>query len=109
MRKTSIDELPQLINVLLGHMSIVGPRPHPIELDAAFTELLPDFMRRYDVKPGMTGLAQIKGLRGPTQTVEIMNSRLLADLEYVDIWSITKDIQIIFATIPAVLFPTNAY
>ncbi len=109
LRKTSIDELPQLVNILLGDMSIVGPRPHPLELDKQFGLVLPNYMDRYLVRPGLTGWAQILGRRGPTPTTEVMAARLEADLEYVKHNSLIFDILIIFRTIPAVLYQNNAH
>jgi lipopolysaccharide/colanic/teichoic acid biosynthesis glycosyltransferase len=108
IRRTSIDELPQLINVLLGQMSIVGPRPHPVELDASYANLIPSYMDRYNVKPGLTGLAQIRGYRGMTPNVETMSQRVNADLDYVKGSSLVGDITIIMRTIPAVFNCRNA-
>lgn len=107
LRKTSIDELPQLINVLRGDMSLVGPRPHPVELDLQFASLIPNYMDRYAVRPGLTGWAQVLGRRGPTPTSEVMTMRLAADLEYIKRWSFSFDLQIFSRTIPAMLFPGN--
>ena len=109
LRKSSIDELPQLINVLRGDMSLVGPRPHPVELDLQFANVLPNYMARYVVRPGMTGWAQVLGLRGPTQTSKIMAARLVADSEYIRRWSLGFDLLIIARTVPALLFPDRAY
>jgi putative colanic acid biosysnthesis UDP-glucose lipid carrier transferase len=103
IRKTSIDELPQLINVLLGQMSIVGPRPHPVELDAKYESSIPAYMDRYAVKPGLTGLAQIRGHRGLTPNVVTMAKRVNADLEYAKRVTVVRDLAIIAKTIPAVL------
>lgn len=101
IRKTSIDELPQLLNVLRGDMSIVGPRPHAIGSLAGqkrFWEVDPRYLLRHSLKPGLTGLAQIRGLRGATDSEEDLSSRLQADLEYLDGWTAVRDIRIIFAT-----------
>lgn len=108
LRKTSIDELPQLLNILIGDMSIVGPRPHPLELDEQFCSVLPNYMDRYYVRPGLTGWAQVLGRRGPTPTTKVMEARLEADLEYVRRNSILFDIIIMMRTIPIVFIQTNA-
>ncbi len=105
LRKTSIDELPQLINVLRGDMSLVGPRPHPVELDSQFAGIIPNYMDRYAVRPGLTGWAQVLGRRGPTPTPDVMTMRLAADLEYIKRWSLSFDLLIFSRTIPALLFP----
>jgi putative colanic acid biosynthesis UDP-glucose lipid carrier transferase len=99
LRKTSVDELPQLINVLQGRMSIVGPRPHPVAMNETFRKLVPGYMLRHKVRPGLTGLAQINGWRGETQTLELMKTRIEEDLKYLRHWSILLDLKIIFKTI----------
>lgn len=98
LRRTSIDELPQLFNVLRGEMSIVGPRPHAVEMNAAYESLLPLYNTRHRVKPGITGWAQINDHRGPTYTVEDMRKRLEHDLHYIENWSLAFDLSIIAAT-----------
>ncbi|MEO4001529.1 undecaprenyl-phosphate glucose phosphotransferase [Mesorhizobium sp. CAU 1732] len=98
LRRLSIDELPQLFNVLRGEMSIVGPRPHAVEMNAAYCQLLPLYNNRHRVKPGITGWAQVNDYRGPTYTVEDMRKRLDADLYYIENWSILFDVSIIAAT-----------
>lgn len=98
LRRTSLDELPQLINVLRGEMSVVGPRPHPVDLNRAFVDRLPLYDKRHSVKPGITGWAQVNDHRGPTQTLEDMRERLDCDLYYIDNWSIWLDIWIIATT-----------
>lgn len=108
LRKTSLDELPQLINVLKGEMSLVGPRPHPISLDNQFSLVIPGYDRRFSAAPGLTGLAQVTGYRGPTQTIEDMQKRISADLAYADHQSLAMDIRILAATAPALLFRKNA-
>ncbi len=105
LRCTNIDELPQLVNVLLGEMSIVGPRPHPIALNEAFAERLSPLSRRHKVKPGITGWAQVHGHRGETDTLEKMRRRIECDLYYIDNWSFLLDIKIIVMT----LFSRRAY
>jgi exopolysaccharide biosynthesis polyprenyl glycosylphosphotransferase len=105
LRRTNIDELPQLINVLRSDMSIVGPRPHPIALNAVFQERIAPFSRRHNVKPGLTGWAQVNGLRGETDTIEKMQRRIDYDLYYIDNWSFMLDLKIIVLT----LFSKSAY
>jgi putative colanic acid biosysnthesis UDP-glucose lipid carrier transferase len=109
LRKFSLDELPQLFNVLAGDMSLVGPRPHPPALDRTFASALPRYMNRYTVKPGMTGLAQVLGFRGPTTTLDHMESRITADIDYIRNHSIILDLLILMKTVPAVLFRQNAF
>lgn len=99
LRRTSIDELPQLFNVLLGDMSLIGPRPHPLALDEHYRNILPGYMTRYAVRPGMSGLAQVTGHRGPTPTEESMAARLSRDLQYIETWSFLLDLRILFATV----------
>lgn len=99
IRRTSLDELPQFLNVLKGDMSIVGPRPHPIGLNLQYIEAIEELMRRHYVKPGITGLAQVSGARGETRTVEEMRKRIQYDLEYVRNWSLLLDLKIIFLTV----------
>lgn len=98
MRKNSIDELPQFINVLLGDMSVVGPRPHMLQHTAAYSALIDQFMVRHLVLPGITGWAQIKGLRGETYAQEAMQERVLADIWYLENWSLLLDLKITFLT-----------
>jgi exopolysaccharide biosynthesis polyprenyl glycosylphosphotransferase len=106
MRKTSIDELPQLLNVLLGDMSIVGPRPHALGSQAGdklFWQVDHRYWQRHSLRPGITGLAQVRGFRGATETENDLSSRLHADLEYLAGWNIWRDIQIILATAKVVV------
>ncbi|HEX7911441.1 MAG TPA: undecaprenyl-phosphate glucose phosphotransferase [Paraburkholderia sp.] len=98
LRKTSLDELPQFINVLKGQMSVVGPRPHAVEHDELYKDLVDDYMYRYRIKPGITGWAQINGLRGETDRVEKMAARVMFDLYYIQNWSFWLDIKIIGMT-----------
>lgn len=105
LRRTNIDELPQLINVLLGEMSIVGPRPHPVALNERFEQHIAPFSRRHNVKPGITGWAQVNGYRGQTDTLEKMQRRFECDLYYIDNWSFLLDVKIIVMTI----FSRSAY
>jgi putative colanic acid biosynthesis UDP-glucose lipid carrier transferase len=105
LRKTNLDELPQLINVLLGEMSIVGPRPHATAHNEMFAGRIQPFARRHNVKPGITGWAQINGARGPTDTLEKMEKRIELDLHYIDNWSFLFDAKIIVMT----LFSKKSY
>ena len=103
LRKTSLDELPQLFNVILGSMSLVGPRPHANAHNEHFRKLIRGYMMRHKVKPGITGLAQVEGSRGETDTVEKMEARISLDHRYIRDWSIWMDIKILFKTIFVVL------
>ena len=109
LRLTSLDELPQLINILLGDMSLVGPRPHAVDHDKLFAALVPGYMDRYRVLPGLTGLAQVRGLRGPTPNQQVMSERIFADLEYVQRNSLIVDLGIIMRTVVVVLRAVNAH
>jgi lipopolysaccharide/colanic/teichoic acid biosynthesis glycosyltransferase len=102
LRKTNIDELPQLLNVLRADMSLVGPRCHAINMLAAgrlYEELVPEYHRRHAVRPGITGLAQLRGLRGPTVRPSKARARILSDLHYIEHYSLWLDIRIIFGTL----------
>lgn len=103
LRSTSIDELPQLINVLVGEMSLVGPRPHARTMDDRFGMLLPGYTERHLVRPGLTGLAQVEGLRGPTDTLESIELRLAKDRVYIRNWSLWVDMVILLRTPLALL------
>jgi Undecaprenyl-phosphate glucose phosphotransferase len=109
LRRTSLDELPQFLNVLRGEMSVVGPRPHAIEHDNLYQKLVSGYIHRYRIKPGITGWAQVNGYRGETERVEKMEQRVAHDLYYLRNWSIWLDIRIIMATIFKGLRHTNAY
>jgi Undecaprenyl-phosphate glucose phosphotransferase len=109
LRRTSIDELPQLYNVLLGEMSIVGPRPHAIAHNEMFEDVISSFWRRHNVKPGITGWAQVHGCRGETDTIEKMQRRVQFDLYYIDHWSFLLDMKIILMTLFSSATHANAY
>ncbi|TAK85081.1 MAG: undecaprenyl-phosphate glucose phosphotransferase [Betaproteobacteria bacterium] len=109
LRRTSLDELPQFINVLQGRMSVVGPRPHAVAHNEVYRKLIRGYMIRHKVKPGITGLAQVSGWRGETETVEKMKARIDCDLAYLRNWSLLLDLQIILKTIVVVLQKDNAY
>jgi Undecaprenyl-phosphate glucose phosphotransferase len=108
LRKSSIDELPQLINVLNGSMSLVGPRPHAIDHNEDYSRRIRGYFARHKAKPGITGLAQIKGFRGPTETDEKMERRVRYDIEYIEKWSPFLDLKILALTPFAVIFAKNA-
>jgi putative colanic acid biosynthesis UDP-glucose lipid carrier transferase len=99
LRKTSIDELPQFLNVLKGDMSVVGPRPHMLNHTKEYNEITENFMVRHFVKPGITGLAQIRGLRGEITDMKYIQDRINMDIEYLENWNIISDIKICFLTI----------
>ena len=103
IRKTSIDELPQLFNVLSGTMSLVGPRPHAIQHNTDYDKRINSYMTRHRIKPGITGLAQIKGYRGETDTLDKMKKRVEYDMQYINSWSFWLDIEILLKTVPALL------
>ena len=109
LRRNSLDELPQFINVLQGRMSIVGPRPHAVAHNELYRKLIKGYMLRHKVKPGITGWAQVNGLRGETQTLEKMKARIEYDLHYLQNWSIWLDLWIIMRTVWVVLRRDNAY
>ncbi len=109
LRRTSLDELPQLFNVIQGSMSLVGPRPHPLKLDEEFKYIIPALSSRYAVKPGITGWAQINGFRGETRHVSDMVQRIEHDRHYVKTWSLWLDIKILFMTVLKGWTHKNAY
>lgn len=109
IRKTSLDELPQFINVLQGRMSIVGPRPHAVAHNETYRKIVKGYMVRHKVKPGITGWAQVSGYRGETDTVDKMEKRIEYDLEYLRNWSLGFDLWIIFKTVAVVFKDKNAY
>lgn len=99
LRKTSLDELPQFFNVMAGTMSIVGPRPHAVTHNEFYRSAIHGYMLRHKVKPGITGLAQVKGYRGETDTLEKMEGRIKYDLEYIRSWSLWLDVKLIVMTV----------
>jgi exopolysaccharide biosynthesis polyprenyl glycosylphosphotransferase len=112
LRRTSMDELPQLFNVLRGDMSLVGPRPHAPGTCAGgkpFEMVTPRYHSRHRVRPGMTGLAQVRGLRGETESEDQLLRRVESDLEYIETWSLWLDLTILLRTAKAVLGTQNAY
>jgi putative colanic acid biosysnthesis UDP-glucose lipid carrier transferase len=109
IRRTSLDELPQFVNVLQGRMSIVGPRPHAVAHNEEYRRLIKAYMVRHKVKPGITGWAQVNGHRGETDTIEKMQARVEYDLEYLRNWTLGLDLQIIVRTVRLVFFDRGAY
>ena len=109
LRKTSLDELPQFFNVILGNMSVVGPRPHAVAHNEEYRKLITGYMLRHKVKPGITGLAQVKGWRGETDTLDKMEKRIECDLEYIRTWNVFLDAKIIFLTVLHGFINKSAY
>jgi putative colanic acid biosynthesis UDP-glucose lipid carrier transferase len=109
LRKTSLDELPQFFNVLQGRMSIVGPRPHAVAHNELYRKQIKGYMLRHKVRPGITGWAQVNGLRGETDTLDKMEARIAYDLDYLKRWSLALDLWIILRTFKVVLTRDNAY
>jgi Undecaprenyl-phosphate glucose phosphotransferase len=109
LRAASIDELPQLVNVMRGEMSLIGPRPHALAHDNYFETLLQDYAFRHHVKPGMTGWAQVNGLRGATPSVDLIARRVEMDLWYINNWSLWLDVQVLIKTLFEVLRKRNAF
>ncbi len=108
LRKTSLDELPQVFNVLRGEMSLVGPRPHAVQHDEEYSQRIDAYFARHNIKPGITGLAQVRGLRGETSEIARMQQRIEADIEYINNWSLWLDLIILVRTLGA-LTGRNAY
>lgn len=109
LRRWSLDELPQIFQVPVGTLSLIGPRPHPLWLNDRFSGIIQGYMDRHRVRPGLTGWAQVNGLRGETDTAEKMKERVRYDLYYINNWSLTLDIKILMMTISAVITGINAY
>ncbi|MBK8531697.1 MAG: exopolysaccharide biosynthesis polyprenyl glycosylphosphotransferase [Flavobacteriales bacterium] len=110
LRKSNLDEMPQFINVLFGHMSIVGPRPHPLRLNDQYRDIIDKYMVRHFVRPGITGWAQVSGFRGETRTPELMERRVELDVWYLENWSFWLDLRIVVKTVTNMLSKdANAY
>jgi putative colanic acid biosynthesis UDP-glucose lipid carrier transferase len=109
LRRTSLDELPQLFNVLSGTMSLVGPRPHAVSHNEEYRKVIAGYMLRHKVRPGITGWAQVNGYRGETETVEKMQRRVEYDLDYLRNWSLRLDLNILVRTALLVWRDRNAY
>jgi len=109
LRRWNIDEVPQLLNVIKGEMSLVGPRPHALSHDREYERRISSYARRHNVKPGITGWAQIHGLRGETDTDDKMRARVEHDLYYIDNWSVWLDLQIVIRTVISRASYRNAY
>jgi len=109
LRKYNVDELPQLINVVRGEMSLVGPRPHAVAHDGYYQQIIDHYTRRLSVRPGITGWAQIHGHRGATETPGSMEARVADDLYYIENWSIALDLYILLMTVVAPKAYRNAY
>jgi len=109
LRRTSLDELPQFFNVLQGTMSVVGPRPHAVEHNHHYKSLIPYYLSRHRVKPGITGWAQVNGLRGETDSLEKMAARVEHDIHYIQNWSPLLDLRIVLMTLSILSTRENAY
>lgn len=109
LRRSSIDELPQLVNVLKGEMSLVGPRPHAVAHDEFYAREIADYAARFEARPGLTGLAQVSGLRGGTAEVALMAARVSRDIEYIRCWSLWLDVRILIRTLWVGPFDPSAY
>jgi putative colanic acid biosysnthesis UDP-glucose lipid carrier transferase len=109
LRKFSIDELPQLLNVLRGEMSLIGPRPHAVAHDEAWGKQAPGYARRFRAKPGLTGYAAVCGFRGEVKELQAIVDRVEADNEYIDTWTFGLDMKIVWRTIPLIFADTRAY
>jgi len=108
LRRYSLDEFPQFLNVLFGHMSVVGPRPHMRQHDAVFAEAMTSYRIRSFVKPGLSGLAQIRGFRGEAISPEDIVQRVECDIEYIETWSLALDVRIIYLTIIQMIRPPKS-
>jgi putative colanic acid biosynthesis UDP-glucose lipid carrier transferase len=109
IRALSIDELPQLLNVVRGDMSLVGPRPHALAHDQRWSLMVPDYWERFRARPGLTGLAQVRGNRGEVSSVDDIAARVGDDNAYIDRWSLGLDFKIVLATVPLIFADPNAY
>jgi putative colanic acid biosysnthesis UDP-glucose lipid carrier transferase len=109
LRRTSLDELPQLFNILNGSMSLIGPRPHAVDHNESFAKLIDGYFARHRVKPGITGWAQVNGFRGETRTVDLMAQRVKHDVYYAENWTLSLDLRILLMTVYVCLTGKNAY
>lgn len=109
LRKFSLDELPQLLNVLRGEMSLIGPRPHAVAHDETWGQLAPGYDLRFRARPGLTGYAAVCGFRGEVRELQAIVDRVEADNEYIDTWSFTLDMKIVWRTLPLIFSDTRAY
>jgi len=109
LRRSSFDELPQLLNVLKGEMSLVGPRPHAVAHDEYYGQTVPSYILRFQVTPGITGLAQVSGYRGEVRDIQHMEARVAKDLEYIQGWSLARDVRILARTAVCGAFHRMAY
>jgi len=109
LRKFSLDELPQLLNVLRGEMSLIGPRPHAVTHDEAWGDQVPGYHRRFRARPGLTGYAAVCGFRGEVKELQAIVDRIESDNEYIDTWSFGLDMKIVWRTLPLIFTDTNAY
>jgi putative colanic acid biosynthesis UDP-glucose lipid carrier transferase len=109
LRRSSLDELPQLFNVIRGEMSLVGPRPHAISHDELYCTLLPHYTERFRARPGLTGLAQVTGFRGEMKTIDCLKGRVEADLRYIGEWSLIMDLRVLFSTAILIWQDERAY
>lgn len=109
LRKFSLDELPQFLNVLRGEMSLIGPRPHALAHDDNWSKLVPGYARRFRARPGLSGYAQVCGYRGEVTDLASLRGRVEADNEYIDTWSLLLDLKIVLRTIPLIFADTRAY
>lgn len=109
LRRTSLDEVPQLINIIRGEMSFVGPRPHAVAHDVEFALMVPAYVRRFRARPGLTGFAQVRGYRGEIRTREDLQGRVDADIEYIETWSVANDMATLIKTVPLMFGDDRAY
>lgn len=109
LRKFSIDELPQFLNVLRGDMSLIGPRPHALAHDEAWSQAVPSYDLRFRARPGLTGYAAVCGFRGEVRETQAIIDRVTADNEYIDTWSFTLDMKIVWRTLPLIFADSRAY
>lgn len=109
LRRLSLDELPQLLNVLGGDMSLIGPRPHAVSHDLIWSDVVPEYVERFRTRPGLTGLAQVRGYRGEVRTLDCIVNRVRSDNEYVDLWSLRLDLEIFAGTLKRMFRDPAAY